>query len=319
MWQQWRSRTDLAGPTCRATVLLPLFGDDLAAWSNDDPQRRILAGIAKHAWSRNQAALRELTAAYAALHAAGIDALLTGAAASAMLLSNRTLPFWAPTLLVRRTQAGPALECLRAAGWRNIDSPAAEQTLETVALNRPPAAAISLSCSLIPCPPHVAPRLDADVWNSPHLVAWGGRNLPVPSPAVHLTEVLIRPGEFDILRLCEALLLLRQQPPDWRKLHAVASLSDSPKTVAMRLAYLRRWNQRVPWRFAAQSRLWSLGLYRRAMALVRDYRNWIWQTGQPRSGTTFARYLERRWGAHRLIELPFLGMRRLGRSGAGPE
>jgi hypothetical protein len=318
LWRKWRANSDIREIGSAAPSLIPLFGNELDSWIDDNADKRVILGIRKHAWSHNRVRLHQAWTAAEHLRSAGIQSLVVGAAASALSLPSRTLALWQLTLLVRRDEALKATRRLNEAGWHVRGNPLSESTLNThssVDLECSAGSSISLCWQLFPCPSHIQPRLEAMIWQTRRSVSWNGKSLAIPAPALHLIEVLLRGETWDALRLCEALLLITGVEVDWRLFRAATALSLQPQRVALSLACLRKeWNARVPLRLLLASRAESVRPYRQLRALARDYQVWIWRTEKRHSARLFVDYLRQRWNATHAFELPLLAFERLLRS-----
>ena len=318
LWRKWRADVDLRDMSSAAAGILPLFGDEVSLWLEDDPDKRVIPGIRKQAWSLNRVRLHQVWAAAEHLQAAGIHSLVIGAAASALSLPDRTLAVWHPGLLVRRAEARNAALRLSAIGWQAPGNEFSEATLNTqsgVDLMHPQGGVISLCWQLFAWPSYLHERWEAMLWRTRRDVNWNGKSLAIPAPAMHLIEVLLRGEEWDAVRLCEALLTIAGHEVDWELFGTAAALSFQPQILGPSLAYLRNeWSAPVPRRLLLASRFQSVGPYRKLRALRRDYRQWIWRTERQRSSRMFADYLCHRWNATHVSELPWLALERLVRS-----
>ena len=313
LWRTWRANTDLCDLKSGAASVLPLFGDELHGWLEDDAEKHLIIGIRKHAWSLNHVRLHELSTAAEHLRADGIQSLVTGAAASALLLPGRTLPVWRPALLVRKSVAKRAVLRLNAMGWQGDELN--EDTLNTyngVELERAGGGSIGLRWQLFPCPFHLRQVLETLVWQTSRGISWSGKSLGVPAPALHLLEVLSRGETWDAVHLCEALLLIAGEETDWELFRNATALSFQPHIVRSSLAYLRkRWSAGVPRSLTLGSGFGSTRPYRQLYALGRDYRQWISRTEAHPGSRAFLDYLCRRWNATHVFEIPWLACERL--------
>jgi hypothetical protein len=318
LWRKWRAGVDLRDISSAEAGILPLFGDELSSWLEDDPDKRVILGIRKQAWSLNRVRLHQVWTAAQHLQAGGIQSIVTGAAASALSLSGRTLAVWQPALLVRRAQALNAALRLSAIGWKAPVNEFSDATLNTqcnVDLIHPQGGVITLCWQLFPWPSYLTDRWEAMVWQSCRNVSWNDKSLAIPAAALNLIEVLLRGEEWDALRLCEALLTMAGHKVDWRLLGSATALAFQPQVVERSLAYLsQEWSAPVPRRLLLASRFQSVGPYRKLRALRRDYHQWIWRTETQRSSRMFVRYLCHRWNATHVRELPWLALERLVRS-----
>ena len=131
LWRKWRANADVRKISSATACILPLFGNELSSWLEDDASKRVILGIRKHAWSLNRVRLHEVWTAAEHLQAAGIQSLVIGAAASALSLPSRTLAVWQPMLLVPRAEAQNAVLRLVAMGWHARGNELSEVTLNT--------------------------------------------------------------------------------------------------------------------------------------------------------------------------------------------
>lgn len=318
LWREWRAEVDLRDISSAAAGILPLFGDEVSSWLGDDPDKRLILGTRKQAWSLNGVRLHQVWTAAENLQAVGIQSLVTGTAASALSLPGRTLAVWQPTLLVRRAEARNAALRLSAIGWHAPANELSEATLTTqsgVDLTHPQGSVISLCWQPFPWPSYLNDRWEAMLWETSRDVRWNGKSLAIPATAIHLIEVLLRGEEWDAVRLCEALLTIASREVDWRLFGTATALAFQPEVVGLSLAYLsQEWRAPVPRRLLLTSRLQSVGTYRKLRALRRDYQQWIWRTERQRSSRMFAHYLCHRWNAMHVRDLPWLALERLVRS-----
>jgi hypothetical protein len=315
LWRKWRAGVDLRDISSAAAGILPLFGDELSSWLENDPDKRVILGIRKQAWSLNRVRLHQVWTAAEQLQAAGIQSLATGAAASALSLPGRTLAVWQPALLVRRVQARDAVLRLSAIGWHAPGNEFSEATLNTqsgVDLTHPQGSVISLCWQLFPWPSYLNDRWEAMLWQTCRDVSWNGKSLAIPAAALRLIELLLGGEEWDAVRLCEALLMIAGHEVDWRLFGTATALAFQPQAVELSLAYLsQEWSAPVPRRLLLASRFRSVGPYRKLRALRRDYQQWIWRRERQHSSRMFAGYLCHRWNAMHVRQLPWLALERL--------
>jgi hypothetical protein len=312
-WKKWRANTNLRDLSLAATSVIPLFGDELSSWIEDDAERHVILGIRKQAWSLNRLRLHEVWTAAEALRKAGIPSMVAGVAASALLLPSRRFGLWQPALLVRRSEAVRAGLRLNTLGWRC--DPPLEEALNihsSVELERAEGGSLSLCWDLFPCPFHLSKKLEDIVWQTRREVSWNNKFLSVPAPTLQVVEILSRGEDWDAFRLCETLLTMADFDMDWRLFRYATALSFQPHIVGSTLAHLRKhWGARVPRRLLFASRIESIRPYRRFRFLGRDYQQWICRTERHRSSRTFLEYLCRRWQATHVSELPWLAFERL--------
>jgi hypothetical protein len=313
LWKKWRANTNLRDVSSAATSVIPLFGDELNSWIEDDAGRHVILGIRKQAWSLNRLHLHEVWTAAEALRETGIPSMAAGLAASALLLPSRRLGVWQPALLVRRSEALQAALRLNAMGWRG--DPPQEETLNThssIELERAEGSSLSLCWDLFPCPVHLSKKLEDMVWQTRRKVSWNNKFLSVPAPTLQVVEILSRGEDLDAFHLCETLLMMASVDMDWRLFRYATALSFQPHIVGSSLAHLRKhWGAPVPRRLLFASRMESIRPYRRFRFLRRDYEQWICRTERHRSSRTFLEYLCRRWQTTHVLELPGLAFERL--------
>src|ERR1700691_4592061 len=72
-WRRWRESIDLDHLDDRSFHLLPALAGRMPAWLEKDPQRAILLGICRRAWSQNQVCRKLLADALEILSAVGIE------------------------------------------------------------------------------------------------------------------------------------------------------------------------------------------------------------------------------------------------------
>jgi hypothetical protein len=119
-WRRWRESTDLEHLDNRSFHLLPALAGRMPAWIGNDPQRAILLGICRRAWSQNQVCRKLLADALEILSAAGIDRVApTGPILWGALYwpDGAIRPIGSVDLLLEPVSLKRAFEALCQAGW----------------------------------------------------------------------------------------------------------------------------------------------------------------------------------------------------------
>src|ERR1700742_4675211 len=75
LWKKWRANTNLWDISSAASSVIPLFGDELNSWIEEDEERHVILGIRKQAWSLNRLRLHEVCTAADALRTVGIESM----------------------------------------------------------------------------------------------------------------------------------------------------------------------------------------------------------------------------------------------------
>jgi hypothetical protein len=123
-WRSWRASTDLDSLDDGSFQLLPALTGRLPGWLANDPQRAILLGICRRAWSQNQVQRKLLTDAVQILVAAGIERVAaTGPIVWGPLYwpEGAIRPVGMVDLLIEPALVQPAFEALSKAGWKAPD------------------------------------------------------------------------------------------------------------------------------------------------------------------------------------------------------
>ena len=120
-WRSWRASTDLSCLDKSSYHLLPALAGRMPAWLEDDPQRAILMGICRRAWSENQVQRKLLADALEILAAAGIERVAaTGPVLWGALYwpEGAIRPIGMVHLLLDPAVVRIAFEALVRAGWK---------------------------------------------------------------------------------------------------------------------------------------------------------------------------------------------------------
>jgi hypothetical protein len=124
-WRRWRASTDLDRLDSGSFHMLAALAGRMDTWLRaDDPQRPILLGICRRAWSQNHLRLKDLSEAAAILRSAGIEKM---AAIGPVLWGARYWPAGAVRsintvdILVEPHRVRQALDVLLKAGWTAAD------------------------------------------------------------------------------------------------------------------------------------------------------------------------------------------------------
>ena len=122
-WRSWRASTDLNRLDNGSFHLIPALAGRMPAWLDGDPQRAILLGICRRAWSQNQIQRKLLADAVAALAAAGIQRVAaTGPIAwgAEYWPEGAIRPIGIVDLLIEPGVVLRALDALSRCGWKAV-------------------------------------------------------------------------------------------------------------------------------------------------------------------------------------------------------
>lgn len=118
-WERWRGQADLDTIDPPTVEMMPLLAANLGRLEVDDVMVERLLGITRQSWYRNQLLIDAVVSATHRLHEAGIDTMVTGGTAVAIMaypdLGLRNLG--RAGLALRETSATRAAAHLVAAGW----------------------------------------------------------------------------------------------------------------------------------------------------------------------------------------------------------
>ena len=120
-WRDWRALADVNSLDKGSFHLLPALTARLPDWLTGDPQRAILLGICRRAWSQNQLQRKLLADAVQVLLGAGIDRVAaTGPIVWGSLYwpTGAIRPVGEVDLLIEPACVRPAFEALARAGWK---------------------------------------------------------------------------------------------------------------------------------------------------------------------------------------------------------
>jgi hypothetical protein len=123
-WRRWRESIDLDHLDDRSFHLLPALAGRMPAWLGNDPQRAILLGICRRAWSQNQVCRKLLADALEILSAAGIERVApTGPIQwSALYWPDGAIrPIGKVDLLLEPAAVQGAFDALSKAGWNRAN------------------------------------------------------------------------------------------------------------------------------------------------------------------------------------------------------
>jgi hypothetical protein len=120
-WRSWRASTDLDCLDKGSFHLLPALTARMPDWLANEPQRAILLGICRRAWSQNQVQRKLLGDAVQVLMAAGIERVAaTGPIVWGPLYwpAGAIRPIGMVDLLIEPAVVRSAFEALLRAGWK---------------------------------------------------------------------------------------------------------------------------------------------------------------------------------------------------------
>jgi len=123
-WRNWRASTDLDSLDKGSFHLLPALTGRMPDWLANEPQRAILLGICRRAWSQNQVQRKLLADAVQLLAAAGIERVAAmGPIVWGALYwpAGAIRPIGMVDLLIEPAVVRPAFEALSNAGWNALN------------------------------------------------------------------------------------------------------------------------------------------------------------------------------------------------------
>jgi hypothetical protein len=329
-WNRWRGANTLEDCPLTEHRLLPLIFRRLQNQGLSPADQRILRGVYRFHWTRNQLALRAAQQAVVALQQAGISCLvLKGLALLLHTYQDRGVrPMWDFDLLVHPDRRDDALDALASLGWTSpVPAPdlSAKHSHHLVQEG-------GLELDLHWCSLHQSRWLNADddFWAASQPLALSDavemRCLCPEHNFLHICVHGVNSDTDNPLRwVCDARQILATHPLDWEKFLRAVKQHRVVLTTRLGLGYLREV-VRAPVPEAVLQRLaempvgWHDRLYFETQVQQRSLLHY-WALpcleylrfeARP-SLAGFLDYLRRRWGLSSFVQLPFSGLVRLRR------
>lgn len=339
-WNRWRLAVEFDSIDRNSTRLLPLAWHNLRAFGVTDPLFPRLLGVYRQAWLANQVRFGELSAAQAALRAAGIASLcLKGVALAHGYYPNPGMrPMEDVDLLVRPKDAPAAGEVLLRNGWTPLFDRMERVLLVRHAITFRNARGRELDLHAHVIRGTLRSDLDGERWERAVTIDDGAQGFRALDDTDQLLHVLVHGAESQpptIHWMVDAMMILKRGPEviDWTRLLHDAEREGRGITIGAALAQLEQlfdapvpgwvrrvrseaqrpiW-ERVEHRVAAGPPLFLVGLMLRRYVRYRRWRRAPWRTPRP----PFTRYLQLWWDLDRRSQLPAeavrRGLRRLAR------
>lgn len=333
-WARWRASNTLEGCDLKMHRLMPLLYRRFQREGLAPADLKILRGVYRYNWTRNQLALRAAQNVSSHLQKHGVSVLLLkGLPLMLTVYKDRGVrPMWDFDLLIRPEQQKLAVGLLRELGWTSeqpCPEPSASHAYE---LRGPHNQSLDLHwfCS------HASrwPGADDDFWEQSLPLSLDDSTLG-PSPIVgclrpehSLVHVCIHGTRFDSNQdlgwICDAWHILAQQSLDWEVVLETAQRHRVASALFLAFSFLReKVNADIPSSVLCglnrQSKSWPDRLYFHLtvrggslnfwMMPCLDYLRW---EGRP-SLRGFLEYLRKRWFLERWTQLPGSAIKRVGR------
>lgn len=246
-WHAWRKAADLDKLDSDSFLLLPTLGDLIPEWTENDPDRGILQGIVRQAWSQNQLHSKALTQALGVLRDPGFA---PRAALGPLVWQQR---YW-PRKAVRRIQAADLLiapeqltkiqQALVADGWTLVDGAASGQQF----IFGPPVKLRSASVGTIRLWSRAIPVTDppARSFGVPSIQDVTIEAFQIPTVSAEDDFIAALSGQFadGIDWRADALMIATHSDLDW---NVIAGHTRHRSLVRQRLSHLRDvWSLQVP-------------------------------------------------------------------------
>jgi len=313
-WDRWRAGIDIDALPYDCQLLLPALNPSLSTWLSDDPAAGIIQGIVRLIWSRNQLRLREACNVTRLFEAAGVQkAAVVGPLAWALRTKAPAIRAIPENLmfLVSRKNVGTAYQALVGAGWRPCsDRPSADWLDWTghVSFVRDDLQ-LHLYWRLLGAKPEEALECEMAFRAQLSEIEWNGQFLPTLSPEATLLHILhngLHSGPESGSLPWQADVLLTATPDiNWSRFRKLA-LGYSPSALE-RLAELREWNPALSPFLPAD----DASLLRRKFRLFwSEYRAVSYSRKESPDWPGFLRFLQQRWNAPSMWQMPWAGARR---------
>jgi len=272
-WRQWRAAADLDALDPASFVLLPTLAAQFSQWLVEDPSQRILLGICRQAWSRNQLQMRGLNEAVAVLRQANSERVIAAGPAvwAAVYWPEKAIrPIGAIDLIVEPSVIRHSLEAFSKAGWT---APEQSKWPEMNAFRfGAPTLLRSASGSIVRLQTRALPNPDLTMSSQgrPPLVPLkiGQGELWTVSAEHAFVAALTGYYEDGVDWRADALMIFRSAPMDWQ---LVAALVGHRSLARTRIDELRGlWRARIPYETTCEG--WLQGCERLVAGALRTYR-----------------------------------------------
>lgn len=314
-WDQWRATIDVRDLPHGCQVLLPALNASLSIWLADDPAAGIFQGIVRLNWTQNQLRLRQACDVTRQLREAGAGQLaVVGPLAWALQAAPpaiRPIPNHL-MFLVSRDHIAKAYRALLGGGWKPYsDQPSGEWLdwsghVSFVRDNLP----LHLYWRVLPTKPEEALDCERAFLARLQEIEWNSTTLLTTSPETTLLHILQGGSEPGLLPWQADVLLTATPAMNWSRFRKLA-LRFSP-TALERLSELHEWNPSLaPWLPPDRPSL----LRRKFRLFWSEYRAASYARREPPRWPGFLRYLQERWSAPSLWQMPWAGARRALRYG----
>jgi Uncharacterised nucleotidyltransferase len=315
-WDHWRAGVDIDALSYDCQLLLPALNPWLSAWLANDPAAGIFQGIVRLSWTRNQLHLREVCDVTRLLQTAGVRRpAVIGPLAWALQATPpaiRAIPE-SLDLLVSRDDVGKAYRSLHDAGWQPYcEQPSADwlDWSRHVSFARENLQ-LHLNWRVLTTKPEDALECERAFLTRLRKMEWNGESLLTTSPEATLLHILGGDPELkgapepDSLPWQADVLLTATPRMDWTKFRKLA-LRFAPSALE-RLAELHECNPLLaPWLPTDRPTL----LRRKFRLFWSEYRAASYSRKEPPGWAGFLQYLQQRWNAPSLWQMPLAGARR---------
>jgi hypothetical protein len=311
-WERWRHRYDLASIDAASQRLLPLLARKLPGSAD----RRVVQGVYRRSWVRNQLLFAQAGRAIEALEQAGIRTLLLkGVALSLLHYRDAGLrPMEDADVLVRPGDMAGAVAILRGLGWHPREEeprswPPPHQPGWPLA--GPGGAEIDLHGYALAG--ERAPHVDQAFWDRSVPARLGAARTRALAPTDQLLHVVAHGLRWNaaspIRWVADALVILRGGEVRWDELLATAAARRRTRCLEAALSYLRRrFDAPVPAEVMDTLQAWPVSRAERLehFFALRDHSGALgtlpnlWfayrsGTAGGRDGTGFLRHLQEVW------------------------
>jgi hypothetical protein len=201
-WQKWRTSVDIDALKAEDFHVIPVLGDRLSNWLEDDPAAGVLRGILRRAWTETTLRLGAARAVASALEQAGCGPIFAAASLASCLLNrlpNSIRSLSDIRLAVRRGSLAQVAQVLQGAGWHltgELPDRAGLDWCAAVHFSQP-GLSLLVQWRLLPAPHHLAMALEDEFLLGPQSVDCLGIPLQAPGPERALLAALCGRHEFD--------------------------------------------------------------------------------------------------------------------------
>jgi hypothetical protein len=309
-WEHWRAGIDLTALPYDCQLLLPALGPSLSTWLGDDPAAGIFQGIIRLIWTQNQLRLREACDVMSRLRTASVRKPAVVGPLSWALRTNPPAVRAIPDnlmFLVSREDVGKAYQVLLGAGWQPYsDSPSGEwlDWSGHVSFARDKLH-LHLCWRVVLTKPEDALECERAFLAYLQEIEWNGAPMLTTSPEATLLHILHGGPESDSLPWQADVLLTATPRMNWTRFRQLA-LRFSPAALE-RLSELHQWNPVLAPSLPADRH--SL-LQRKFRLFWSEYRTASYSRKEPPGWLGFLQYLQARWNAPSMWQMPLAGARR---------